>query len=196
MSVSSGPSVLEQSSTYPSVESSCSRSPSRVRLGRTHDRLQKPLRWLFGSWLSAVSYVRTTYCLLLLTNGIQVVHGLSIPLVKAGYHIPRKISSALNSATTHDPEPIPIVNIRHTHSTATPIVDPGSRGRRRDNPRETPQPTVFQIGSPVIRPKSPTSQQQPGTEILEEPERPVKLVTHEAEHHTAAITSVPNLRSE
>ncbi|ODM23653.1 hypothetical protein SI65_01242 [Aspergillus cristatus] len=124
-----------------------------------------------------------------------VVHGLSIPLVKAGYHLPRTISSALSSATTHDPEPIPIANIHRTHSTATPIMD-GSRGRRRDNPRETPQSTVFQIGGSVIRPKSPTSHQQPGTEIFEEPERPVNLITHEAEYHATAITPVPNLRSE
>lgn len=69
----------------------------------------------------------------------------------------------------------------------------GSRGRRRDNPRETP---VFQIECSVIRPKSPMSHQQPGTGTSEEPERPVNLVTHGAEHHATAITSVPNLRSE
>lgn len=37
-------------------------------------------------------------------TGTQVGHGLSIPLVKAGYHIPRTISSALSSS---DSEPIP-----------------------------------------------------------------------------------------
>lgn len=195
MLVSSGPSALERSSTYPSVGSSCSRSPSRVRLERMHNRLQKPLRWLFGSWSFAVSYVRIIYCLLLRANRKQVVHGLSIPLVKAGYHLPRTISSALSSATTYDPEPIPIANIHHTHSTATPVMD-GSRGRRRDNPRETPQSTVFQIGGSVIRPKSPTSHQQPGTGIFEEPERPVNLITHGVEHHATAITPVSNLRSE
>ena len=114
---------------------------------------------------------------------IQVGHGLSIPLVKAGYHIPRTISSALSSS---DPEPIPLANITHTHSTATPADAVYSRGRRRDNaqapaPMPTPQhPTSLQLNRSVIRPKSPTaSESQAGTELAEEPERPVRVVTHE-----------------
>lgn len=132
------------------------------------------------------------------TNCVQVVHGLSIPLVKAGYHLPRTISSALSSATTaQDPEPIPIADIRHTHSTATPVMNPvQSRGKRRDNAREAPQPTAFHINRSVIRPKSPTSQAQPGTGNVEEPERPVNLVTHENESSATASTSIPTLRSD
>lgn len=84
----------------------------------------------------------------------QVVHGLSVPLGKAGYHIPRTISSALSE---HEPVCIPSRN--NTHSTATTPVLPGlrfnrtrTRTRNRDqqqqNPeRDMPARTVFPIGN-------------------------------------------------
>ncbi|KAL4926628.1 putative Na/H antiporter [Aspergillus undulatus] len=50
-----------------------------------------------------------------------VVHGLSIPLSKAGYHLPRTISAAISTsistASTAD-DPIPLADNRMTHSTA------------------------------------------------------------------------------
>lgn len=104
---------------------------------------------------------------------IQVVHGISVPLAKAGYHIPRTISSALSTSTSYDPEPITIPDARDTHSTATRGQDRSALGRNR---RERVAPAPFRIGGSVIRPKSPASQLQPGI-ANDEPERPVNLVS-------------------
>ncbi|KAJ9300901.1 hypothetical protein DTO271G3_2065 [Paecilomyces variotii] len=103
-----------------------------------------------------------------------VVHGISVPLAKAGYHIPRTISSALSTSTTYDPEPITIPGARDTHSTATRGQDPTALGRNR---RERIPPPPFRIGGSVIRPRSPASQIQPGVGQTGEPERPVSLVS-------------------
>ncbi|CRG83190.1 Na(+)/H(+) antiporter 1 [Talaromyces islandicus] len=82
-----------------------------------------------------------------------VVHGLSVPLGKAGYHIPRTISSALS-----ENEPIRIPSRNNTHSTATTPVLPGlrynrnrNRNRGRDaqqqhSERDMPARPVFRIG--------------------------------------------------
>ncbi|OXN03192.1 hypothetical protein CDV58_07593 [Aspergillus fumigatus] len=113
-----------------------------------------------------------------------VVHGLSIPLVKAGYHLPRTISSVLSTSSPTDPDPVPIANISHTHSTATRGAS-ANRGRKRGPGREPPEPTVFQIGRSVIRPTPSTEQQQIGTGNAEEPARPVNLIAHDCE--TGAI---------
>ncbi|BAE61067.1 unnamed protein product [Aspergillus oryzae RIB40] len=72
-----------------------------------------------------------------------VVHGLSIPLVKAGYHLPRTISHALSVGSTPEAEPVPIANVQHTHSTAT---QDNSQGRKRPG---APRSTTLQIGRPV-----------------------------------------------
>lgn len=124
---------------------------------------------------------------------MQVVHGLSIPLVKAGINLPRTISSAISNATAPEPEPIPIADIDHTRSTATPSADPSTGRERR---RDQAQPRVFQIGRSIIRPKSSASQPQLGTGIAEEPERPVNLVTHEGEPAAGASKTIPNLSSD
>ncbi|KAH8423016.1 putative Na/H antiporter [Aspergillus melleus] len=104
-----------------------------------------------------------------------VVHGLSIPLVKAGYHIPRTISNALSSTTTIEAEPVSIAIVQHTHSTATRDPEAASnRGRKRPS-SQAPLSTVLRVGRSIIRPRS-TDQLQLGTGHAEEPERPVKLV--------------------
>ncbi|KAJ5171772.1 Cation/H+ exchanger [Penicillium capsulatum] len=110
-----------------------------------------------------------------------VVHGLSVPVGKAGYHLPRTISSVISTSTADEPEPVSISNIPHTHSTAMPRADgggPSYRSRRRGEPRESPNPTPFRIGRSVIRPHSPSSP-LPGVGQSDEPERPVNLVIHE-----------------
>ncbi|OKL59190.1 hypothetical protein UA08_05881 [Talaromyces atroroseus] len=78
------------------------------------------------------------------------VHGLSVPLGKAGYHIPRTISSAL-STSSFEPEPIRLPN-RTTHSTATIASPRGLRLYRNRQPRKnrggaTPPQVVFQISA-------------------------------------------------
>ncbi|UDD60251.1 hypothetical protein AFCA_007669 [Aspergillus flavus] len=101
-----------------------------------------------------------------------VVHGLSIPLVKAGYHLPRTISHALSVGSTPEAEPVPIANVQHTHSTAT---QDNSQGRKRPG---APRSATLQIGRSVARAQS-TDQQQLGTKHEGEPERPVNLVMQE-----------------
>ncbi|KAJ5482374.1 Cation/H+ exchanger [Penicillium sp. IBT 31633x] len=63
-----------------------------------------------------------------------VVHGLSVPVGKAGYHLPATISSVISTSTHDEHEPIPITSISHTHSTATPLTtgeDASYRSRKR-----------------------------------------------------------------
>ncbi|KAJ5619622.1 Na/H antiporter [Penicillium lagena] len=113
-----------------------------------------------------------------------VVHGLSVPLGKAGYHLPRTISSAI-STSIDEPEAVPIDNFQHTHSTATPRPDgaePSRRSRKYDSEREEPpRPPIFRVGRSVIRTHSPSSQLQVGVGQEDEPERPVHLVIREPE---------------
>ncbi|RDW69065.1 putative Na/H antiporter [Aspergillus mulundensis] len=112
-----------------------------------------------------------------------VVHGLSIPFAKAGYHLPRTISQAISTSTND--EPIPLTSNQHTHSTAThDHVETTSRRTRRHDTSlpttasrsHTPQPLAFQIGRSVIRSASPSSDARIGSGAGEEPARPVNLV--------------------
>ncbi|KAL4871378.1 hypothetical protein BDV12DRAFT_164185 [Aspergillus spectabilis] len=113
-----------------------------------------------------------------------VVHGLCIPFAKAGYYLPRTISAAISTSTTASPEPIPLANNPHTHSTATrDMADLAShRIWKRDvttsveRHTQTPQPAVFQIGRSVVRSMSPDSEARLGSGSEEEPARPVNLV--------------------
>lgn len=113
--------------------------------------------------------------------------------MKAGINLPRTISSAISHATAPEPEPIPIADIHHTRSTATPIGDPATGRERR---RDRSQPSGLQFNRSVIKPMSPSGQLQIGTGIAEEPERPVNLVAHEGEPGAVASTPIPNLSSE
>ena len=64
------------------------------------------------------------------------------------------------------------------------VANVNSRGRKRGTApppggggaRETPKQTVFRIGRSIAH---PGSQAQPGTGNVEEPERPVHLITHD-----------------
>lgn len=101
------------------------------------------------------------------------MHGLSVPLGKAGYHLPATISSVISTGTYEEREPVPISNISHTHSTATPLTtgeDASYRSRKRGF-------RGIGIGRSVIRPRSPSH--QPGVGQVDEPERPVHLVVHQ-----------------
>ncbi|PYI15748.1 Na/H antiporter [Aspergillus violaceofuscus CBS 115571] len=50
-----------------------------------------------------------------------IVHGLSIPLGKAGYHLPRTISNALGNSSVQEQAAIPVDLLQESHSTATPV---------------------------------------------------------------------------
>lgn len=123
-----------------------------------------------------------------LANRDQVVHGLSVPIGKAGYHLPRTISSVISTSTHDEQEPIPISNIRHTHSTATPLTggdDSSYRSRKRGFRfrSATPRPPLFGIGGSVIPDRSPSS--TPGAGDAGEPERPINLIVHQTRSNEA-----------
>ena len=80
-----------------------------------------------------------------------MVHGLSIPLGKLGFYLPRTITNALDSTARDEPEPFHIrehlhneaQHIRHGHRQNQPQF-----GRRTAN--NSPPRPVFRIGRSVI----------------------------------------------
>ena len=90
-------------------------------------------------------------CGVILLIILQVVHGLSVPLGKLGYHLPRTISSAIESREVDEPEPFHIAE--RIQQTEEQILRqrhrPPKEHRGRD---ETPPRPVFKIGGSVIRP--------------------------------------------
>ncbi|OXV05287.1 hypothetical protein Egran_06945 [Elaphomyces granulatus] len=104
-----------------------------------------------------------------------VVHGLSVPVGKAGYYVPRTISSALSTTSTLDREqrdlPIPLQSPGSGHNITTVFRNPRT-SRSRDTNAPPPQ-TIFRLGRSVIHPNSATSDspQTPG-----EPDRPVHIL--------------------
>ncbi|KAJ5539250.1 Cation/H+ exchanger [Penicillium frequentans] len=108
-----------------------------------------------------------------------IVHGLSVPVGKAGYHLPRTLSTAITASSTTETNSVPIEAIRRTHSTATPIENDSSSFRsRRRRQYSSPTPPLFRLGRSKIPAPSP-SQANPGVGQTDEPERPVNLVIHE-----------------
>ncbi|KKA20499.1 Na/H antiporter [Rasamsonia emersonii CBS 393.64] len=128
-----------------------------------------------------------------------IVHGLSVPLGKAGYHLPRTISSALSNSSTIEPEPISLPSNRPTHSTATPThALRFYRGRKRGDKGGREQPptqTVFRIGRSTVRERSPAKsppETMPTTPApVQEPDRPVRLVGEDG-HVTETLHSTAN----
>lgn len=119
-----------------------------------------------------------------------VVHGLSVPIGKAGYHLPRTISSAI-STSIDEPEPVPISNLHHTHSTAVPVPRSSFRTRKRGARSPPPNPTPFRIGRSVI---PLTNEQQLHTGHNDEPERPVNLVFHDSPALSSEALRTPDAR--
>lgn len=78
-----------------------------------------------------------------------IVHGLSVPLGKVGYHLPRTISSAVMSRDREDPEPFQIPNRSEDDDRRRRLRfrqrDPGASGTN-----SPPTPTVFRIGGSVV----------------------------------------------
>jgi hypothetical protein len=95
-----------------------------------------------------------------------VVHGLSVPMGKVGYHLPRSLSRALSSQERDDTEPYQLTRLRQL------AQNPLQQVRQRRNPDTQPQNSTFSLGPPRARKKSNVrgAEDQAGTE---EPERPV-----------------------
>ena len=90
----------------------------------------------------------------------NVVHGLSIPLGKLGYHLPRTISSAYISRDRDTTDPFQIVGSNQL----PPDQRLGLRNRQQEettpssnDTRPTPQPIVFKIGGSTIPPRDVTA---------------------------------------
>ncbi|KIW99456.1 uncharacterized protein Z518_11195 [Rhinocladiella mackenziei CBS 650.93] len=93
-----------------------------------------------------------------------VVHGLSVPLGKLGYHLPRTMSQALSSEREDD-QPHFYFRPWHKHN---------NHVRRRKNSKNEPQPSTgaFRIRGPL----QPLERPDSGLESPAEPSRPVHLI--------------------
>lgn len=85
-----------------------------------------------------------------------VVHGLSVPLGKLGYHMPRQLSQALS---TEREEPAPL-DLRRLQDPAAYLRRRRKQNRDRSEP---PTPMAFVLG-------------QQSQNRLDEPERPVRII--------------------
>jgi NhaP-type Na+/H+ or K+/H+ antiporter len=117
-----------------------------------------------------------------------VVHGLSVPIGKLGYHLPRTMSTALSTSMERD-EPLPLFEagdgIDHTRSTQA------GRIRQRRNPGERPQNAVFEVGGSVITPRPRTDGETPP----DEPARPINFVSGSNSAFQSPVDSPLHVRS-
>jgi sodium/hydrogen antiporter len=92
-----------------------------------------------------------------------VVHGLSVPMGKLGYNLPRQISQALSTSQEVD-EPYQVSGLRRFPQNQPPQL------RQRRNPNTRPDASVFSLGPPRARKESNAL----GPESpKDEPERPI-----------------------
>jgi hypothetical protein len=115
-----------------------------------------------------------------------VVHGLSVPLGKLGYHLPHTVSSAFSTGPELDEHDQPFhlrEHVQHTQFTQ------GGRIPQRRNPDERPQNATFRVGGPVIR-SQPSS---PVATPVNEPSRPIQF---DGENNSAGQGPVETLANE
>jgi len=93
-----------------------------------------------------------------------VVHGLSVPLGKLGYHLPRQMSQAMSTSQENEDR----YNFRPRQY---PYMGSSQNLRQRRNPIERPAGAVFRIGGSAIRPKANRDLSSPNNE----PERPINF---------------------
>ena len=98
-----------------------------------------------------------------------VVHGLSVPLGKLGYHIPRSISSALSTSTENIESRN--LDLRDYPGSASRPVPVGLRRQR--NPQDPPPKVIFRLGGSKVMPKNDNGLQGPAGE----PSRPINIVS-------------------
>lgn len=92
-----------------------------------------------------------------------VVHGLSVPMGKVGYHLPRSLSRALSSQEVDADEPYQLSRLRHF------AQNPLQGMRQRRSPGTQPENSTFSLGPPRTRKKSNAMAE----EGEREPHRPV-----------------------
>lgn len=124
-----------------------------------------------------------------------VVHGLSVPLGKLGYQLPRSMSrtmtSAFSTSTDSDEPDAPLSHIRH-RIRHTPSVNDGHIRQRR-NPNERPANDIFRIGGSAIQPKSNSGVATPDDD---EPSRPIKFVTENNSPSQSPVVTPPEIQSK
>lgn len=84
----------------------------------------------------------------------QIVHGLSIPIGKLGYHLPRTLSSAMGSTSRDETASFEIGNPRQNErqrQNEERTVRQRARGRNEQHLRDGPPRPVFRVGGAVIR---------------------------------------------
>ncbi len=97
-----------------------------------------------------------------------VVHGLSVPVGKLGYHLPRTMSGAFSGSSDTDERDSPFhlrERIAHARS------DKNGQIRQRRNPNERPDNAIFRVGGSVIRARPSSGVATPN----DEPSRPIKF---------------------
>lgn len=105
----------------------------------------------------------------------QVVHGLSIPIGKLGYHLPRTLSTAMVSNSVSQDRTSPQLQVgEEEQQLENDALPPRQGNRRRNNVRRSRSPSarpVYRIGGSVI--PNETSEQQPtpsrGLELAQMP---------------------------
>ena len=120
-------------------------------------------------WFLAICSIVSYFCQTLIKGRaltIQVVHGLSVPLGKLGYHLPRTISSAIESREIDEPE---LFRFRRANNEEQTLRN---RHRRRLGRRSQDEPArpVFRAGGSIIQPGITGLTELP---MQDEPARPV-----------------------
>ena len=106
-----------------------------------------------------------------------VVHGLSVPLGKVGWHLPRTVSSALNTRSLSDgpdsERPFHMRDGTGDGETIPPLGNPGLKYSKEQRTREEPARPIFRIGGSIIQTdqatRNPANGATPPTELEEQP---------------------------
>lgn len=115
-----------------------------------------------------------------------VVHGLSVPIGKLGYRLPRTMTSAFStSAELEDPNIQILARVRHWRNSDNGQI------RQRRNPNERPHNDVFRVGGSVIRPNSGNGANSPN----DEPSRPINFQSGNNSMAPSTVDTSSNFRS-
>ena len=102
-----------------------------------------------------------------------VVHGLSVPMGKLGYHLPRTVSRALSSQERDEEEPYQLTRLRQL------AANPSQQIRQRRNPNTQPVSSTFSLGPPRTRKQSNAmvegEDRNESNSEREEPDRPIRF---------------------
>jgi sodium/hydrogen antiporter len=112
-----------------------------------------------------------------------VVHGLSVPLGKLGYNLPRTMSGAFTPTSEHDESDAPFTVRERMHHTQT---SQRGKSRQKRDPNERPQNASFRVGGSVIHSRPASETATPDDE--HEPDRPIKFIGDNSALHSPVDT--------